>query len=165
MYNVYRIFIFDLTPKVFHIQATEIDRARTIAKKALKTIDVREDQDRLNIWIALLNMELRFGSKDAFDELLKEALLITEPFKVYSVCLKIFADCKRIPELNDMVLTITKKFRQNIDCWLNAAQALFEVQMEDKAKSLLNRALTSLPERDRKFLLKLPIEKYLHKHI
>lgn len=136
---------------VFHVQATEIDRARAIGQKALKTIDVREQQERLNIWVALLNMELRFGSKDAFDEVLKEALLVNEPFKVYCVCLKIFADCKRTQELSDMVLTITKKFRQNPDCWLNAAQALFEVDLADRGKSLLNRALHSLPERDRKF--------------
>lgn len=135
---------------VFHVQATEIDRARAVGKKALKTIDVREQQERLNIWVALLNMELRFGSKDAFDEVLKEALLVNEPFNVYSVCLKIFADCKRIQELGDMVLTVTKKFRQNPDCWLNAAQAFFDVNLNEKAKALLNRALNSLPERDRK---------------
>lgn len=117
----------------------------------MKTIDVREEQERLNLWVALLNMELRFGSKHAFDEVLKEALLVNEPFKVYSVCLKIFADCERIPELCDLVLIITKKFRQNLECWLNAAQALFEVSLDDKAKSLLNRALTSLPEREREF--------------
>lgn len=135
---------------VFHVQATEIDRARGVGQKALKTIDVREQQERLNIWVALLNMELRFGSKDAFDEVLKEALLVNEPFNVYSVCLKIFADCKRVQELSDMVLTMTKKFRQNPECWLNAAQAFFEVNLNEKAKALLNRALNSLPERDRK---------------
>lgn len=136
---------------VFHVQATEIDRARAIGKKALKTIDVREEQERLNIWVALLNMEIRFGNKDAFDEVLKEALLVNEPFKVYSVCLKIFANCKRIPELCDMTLTITKKFRQNPDSWLNAAQALFEVELNEKAKTLLTRALNSLPDRDRMY--------------
>lgn len=137
---------------VFHVQATEIDRARMIGKKALKTIDVREEQERLNIWIALLNMEIRYGSKDAFDEVLKEALLVNEPFKVYTCCLKIFTDCKRTPELCDMTLTITKKFRQNPYAWLNAAQSLFEVDLNDKAKTLLNRALNSLHERDRKCL-------------
>lgn len=135
---------------VFHVQATEIDRARAIAQKALKTIDVREQQERLNIWVALLNMELRYGSKDAFEEAMKEALLVNEPFKVYSVCLKIFGDCKRVQELNDTVMIMTKKFRQNPECWLNSAQALFDVDLADKAKALLARALHSLPERDRK---------------
>lgn len=135
----------------FHVQATEVDRARTIAKKALKTIDMRENQERLNIWVALLNMELRYGSKTTFDDTLKEALLLNEPFKVYSVCLKIFADCKRVEELNEMVLTITKKYRQLADSWLAAAQALFEVNLAEKAKSLLNKALTSLNDKDRMY--------------
>lgn len=135
---------------VFHVIATDIDKARTIGKKALQTIDAREEQERLNVWVALLNMEIRFGSKDAFDEVLKEALLVNEPFKVYSVCLKIYVDCKRIEELCDMTLTITKKFRQNFNAWIIAAQALFEVNLGEKAKTLLNRALNSLPERDRK---------------
>lgn len=135
---------------VFHVQAAEIDRARAIAQKALKTIHVNEQQERLNVWVALLNMELRFGSKDAFDDVLKEAVLVNDPFKVYSVCLKIFASCKCTQELCDMVLLITKKFRQNSECWLNAAQAFFDVNLNDKAKSLLNRALNSIPERERK---------------
>lgn len=36
---------------VFHVQAKEIDRARAIGKKALKTIDIREEQERLNVWV------------------------------------------------------------------------------------------------------------------
>lgn len=98
-------------------------------------------------------MEIRYGSKDAFDAILKEAILVSEPFNIYSICLKIFADCKRIQELCDMTLTITKKFRQNPNSYLNAACSLFEVDLNEKAKTLLNRALTTLPERDRKYFL------------
>lgn len=107
-------------------------------------------------------MEIRYGSKDAFDEVLKEAILLCEPFKVYSICLKIFADCKRIQELCDMTLTITKKFRQNPDSWLNAARALFEVDLNEKAKTILNRALTTLPERDRKYFLSFNHERIMN---
>jgi rRNA biogenesis protein RRP5 len=47
----------------FHLQSTEIERARAVAKKALKTISFREEDDKLNIWLALLNLENRFGTK------------------------------------------------------------------------------------------------------
>lgn len=134
---------------VFHVQATEIDRARAIAQKALKTINFRETQERLNIWVALLNLELRYGSKDAFEDTMKEALNLNEPFKIYTIILQILADCKRVAELCDTVLTYTKKFRQTPECWLNAAQAYFQVNLADKAKPLLTRALTSLSERER----------------
>lgn len=136
---------------VFHVQATEIDRARAIAQKALKSINFRETQERLNIWVAMLNLELRLGSKDTFEDTLKEALKLNEPFKIYTVILQILADCKRVAELCDTVLTYTKKFRQMPECWLNAAQAYFQVDLADKAKPLLTRALTTLPERERKF--------------
>lgn len=135
---------------VFHVQATEIDRARAIAQKALKTINFRETQERLNIWVAMMNLELRFGSKDAFEDTLKEALKLNEPFKIYTIVLQILADCRRVAELCDTVLTYTKKFRQMPECWLNAAQAYFQVDLVDKAKPLLTRALTTLPERERK---------------
>lgn len=138
---------------VFHVEATELDRARAIARRALHTINYRETQERLNIWIALLNLEIRYGNKEAFNEVLKEALLVNEPFKVYSACLHIFVDCKLVQELCDMILTFTKKFRQMPECWLNAAQAYFEVDLPDKAKLLLNRSLASLPERDRKYII------------
>lgn len=135
---------------VFHLQATELDRARGVARKALKTINIREIQERMNIWIAMLNLELRFGSKETFEDVLKEAIQVNEPFKVYAACLQIFADCKRLTELNDCILTMTKKFRGNPECWITTAQAYFEVELAEKAKPLLTRALTSLPERDRK---------------
>ena len=63
-----------------------------------------------------------------------------------------------------MTLTITKKFRQNPDSWLNAAWALFEVDLNEKAKTILNRALTTLPERDRKYFLCSIQERIIYAH-
>lgn len=134
----------------FHVQATEIDRARAIAAKALKTINFRESQEILNIWAAQLNLELRFGNSDQFKEVLKESLQVNEPFKIYCICLQIYTDCKRVSELCDLILTVTKKFRQDPESWLKSAQAYFQVDLPDKAKALLPRALQTLPERERK---------------
>lgn len=136
---------------VFHLQNSQIDLARTIGRKALKKISFREHQELLNIWIALLNLELRFSEYAAFESVLNEALLVNDPFKVYGKCLTMLADVKKVPELSAMILNFTKKFRTQPDCWSIAAQCYFEVGLAEKAKQLLNRALTSLPDRDRKF--------------
>lgn len=53
--NVLRLF--------FYYKATEIDKARTVAKRALEAIDMTLLEERLNIWIALLNLENMLGSK------------------------------------------------------------------------------------------------------
>lgn len=136
---------------VFHMQCNEIHRARLVARKAFKKISFRDGEELLNVWVALLNLELRYGDKETFDAVLAEALLVNEPFNIYTRCLQMLVSVAKVEELTDMVLTFTKKFRGNAECWTSAAAALFEVGLVDKAQSLLNRALTSLPERDRKF--------------
>lgn len=45
------------------LQATEIEKARSVARRALRTINFREEQEKLNVWLALLNLEHRFGTK------------------------------------------------------------------------------------------------------
>lgn len=44
-------------------QATEIEKARAIARRALSTISFREEQEKLNVWCALLNLENLYGTK------------------------------------------------------------------------------------------------------
>ena len=39
----------------FQLQLSEIDKAREIARRALKTINFREEQEKLNVWIAGMN--------------------------------------------------------------------------------------------------------------
>ncbi|KAF7339807.1 rRNA biogenesis protein RRP5 [Mycena venus] len=41
----------------FQLQLSEVDKAREIARRALQTINFREEQEKLNVWIALLNLE------------------------------------------------------------------------------------------------------------
>ena len=37
-----------------HLSQTEMDKARQVAEQALKTINVREQDERLNVWKALM---------------------------------------------------------------------------------------------------------------
>jgi rRNA biogenesis protein RRP5 len=39
------------------LEATEIEKACAIAQRALTTISFREEQEKLNIWCASLNLE------------------------------------------------------------------------------------------------------------
>ncbi|KAJ6635683.1 Protein RRP5 like [Pseudolycoriella hygida] len=133
---------------VFHMQSNETEKARVVARKALNKISYRESGELLNIWVALLNLEFRYGDKSSFDKVLSEALRVNDPFDVYSKCLHIYADCRKIPELCDMVQTVTKKFRAKPEAWTLSAKMFLTVGLEEKAKQLLTRGLKSLPERD-----------------
>lgn len=57
----------------FQLQLSEIDKAREIARRALRTINFREEQEKLNIWIALLNLENVYGTEESLEATFKDA--------------------------------------------------------------------------------------------
>lgn len=42
----------------------------------------RSEQDKLNIWLALLNLENLYGSQESLDDAFREAVKHNEPLKV-----------------------------------------------------------------------------------
>jgi len=57
----------------FQLQLSEIEKARDVGRRALKAINFREEQERLNVWIALLNLEISYGTDASLDAVFKEA--------------------------------------------------------------------------------------------
>ncbi|XP_037828892.1 LOW QUALITY PROTEIN: protein RRP5 homolog [Lucilia sericata] len=133
---------------VFHLQSTEIDKARAVARRALKTITFRNSDDQINIWVALLNLELRYGSKETFNDTLKEALMYNEPLKIYLRTVEIITDAQKTAELVEIIGNLTKKFKTEPEVWRVCANAFFTVGMTERAQQLLHKALACLPERD-----------------
>lgn len=57
----------------FQLQLSEVEKAREIARRALKTISFREEQEKLNVWIALLNLENVYGTEESLETTFKDA--------------------------------------------------------------------------------------------
>ena len=57
----------------FQLQLSEIDKARAIGKRAIQTIHFREEQEKLNVWIALLNLENVYGTDTTIYVVFKDA--------------------------------------------------------------------------------------------
>ena len=57
----------------FQLQLSEIDKARGIGKRAIQTIHFREEQEKLNVWIALLNLENVYGTDATIEVVFKDA--------------------------------------------------------------------------------------------
>ncbi|XP_058169032.1 protein RRP5 homolog [Anopheles ziemanni] len=132
----------------FHMESAELDKARAVARKALKTINFREEAELLNVWMALLNLEIRYETVDSFKEVLQEAIQYNDAFKVYSRVLDILIDCNKHTEVRELLELLQKKFRKQNDMWYLAADAWYRIGQIGKAKPLLSQALKSLPNRD-----------------
>jgi rRNA biogenesis protein RRP5 len=57
----------------FQLQLAEVDKAREVARRALRTISFREEQEKLNVWVAMLNLENAYGTDDLLESVFKEA--------------------------------------------------------------------------------------------
>lgn len=67
----------------FQLEVGEVDKAREVAERALRTISLDQDTEKLNIWVALLNLENTFGDDDNLDEIFKRACQYNDPQEIY----------------------------------------------------------------------------------
>ena len=57
----------------FQLQLAEVEKAKDIGRRALQTINIREEQEKLNVWIALLNLENTYGTDESLETVFKDA--------------------------------------------------------------------------------------------
>ena len=83
----------------FQIPLSEVDKAREIARRAIKTINFREEQERLNIWIAFLNLENVYGTDETLESVFKEAARANDSKTVHLRLASIFEQSDK-PEVH-----------------------------------------------------------------
>ncbi|XP_035895421.1 protein RRP5 homolog [Anopheles stephensi] len=133
---------------VFHMESAELEKARAVGRRALKAIHFREETDRLNVWVALLNLEIRYETVDSFKDVLQEAIQYNDAFKVYTRVIDILIDCQKHTEVQELLELLLKKFRKQNGMWYLVADAWYRIGQGSKVKPLLSQALKSLPTRD-----------------
>lgn len=131
-----------------HLQATQIEQARAVAERALKTISFREEQEKLNVWVALLNLENMYGTEESLKKVFERALQFCEPMPVYQQLADIYAKSDKTKDAEGLYKTMVKRFRQNKAVWLSYGTFLLQQGESDSASALLQRALKSLPSKE-----------------
>ncbi|CAN9509947.1 unnamed protein product [Ophioblennius macclurei] len=131
-----------------HLQATQIEQARAVAERALKTISFREEQEKLNVWVALLNLENMYGTPETLKKVFDRAVQFCEPMPVYQQLADIYAKSDKTKEAENLYKNMVKRFRQNKSVWLSYGTFLLQQGQGDAAAAVLQRALNSLPPKE-----------------
>ncbi|CAH0518276.1 unnamed protein product [Peronospora belbahrii] len=106
----------------FYVSLTEVDLARDVAIRATSAVSFRDEKEKLNVWVAYLNLEHDFGDDASF--------------------LRVFK--KEHEDVKQMLTTMQKKFRTSKQAWIRSLQYLVgEKQFSDAAETL-QRSLKSL---------------------
>ncbi len=67
----------------FQMELSEIGKARDIGRRALNKIGFREEAEKLNVWMALLNLENVFSTPAELEKVFKEAVQYNDAKAVY----------------------------------------------------------------------------------
>ncbi|KRZ18151.1 VIP36-like protein, partial [Trichinella zimbabwensis] len=129
----------------YFVQCNEIDKARSVASKALKTIAYNEEKERFNMWIALMNLENEYGTGETMDETVRNALLVNDQQQVYLQLLKIYDRSKKLDAADAVTEVLLKKYRSQFDVWITVGKHFMQTNRAEKAHATMERAMKSLP--------------------
>ncbi|KAF1847168.1 rRNA biogenesis protein-like protein RRP5 [Cucurbitaria berberidis CBS 394.84] len=142
---------------VFQRELNEIDKARQIARRALATINPREEKEKLDVWTALLHLENDFASDDAMEEVFKEACQHNDAREVHERMIKIYIGSGKIDKADTLYQSMTKNksFTPDPQFWLSYATFLMDVlpsPSPTRARALLQRATQSVASSQHRYL-------------
>ncbi|KAF4369032.1 hypothetical protein F8388_013361 [Cannabis sativa] len=141
----------------------DVEKARSIAERALQTINIREENEKLNIWVAYFNLENEHGNppEEAVLKVFQRALQYNDPKKVYIALLGLYERTKKLGLADELVDKMTRKFKQSCKVWLRRVDRLLERQQQDAVQAVINRALLSLPRHKHiKFITQTAIREF-----
>lgn len=144
----------------FCLGLSQIDKARSVAERALESISLESEDERVNLWCAYVNLEAEFGMMNAKDPELNDSMGIKRDAAV----LRIFERaCERITNVKDFHLRVAsalrksnpglaeeimqravRRFKGFEDVWVARGQALFTSGDLQAARQTLERALITL---------------------
>merc|ERR1712029_1079641 len=94
------------------MESGHLETARSIAKRALDRINFRLEDERLNIFLAWLNLENSFGTEEAMAAVLKESLQCCDQFKVYSQVAAIYSQSGKFSDAERIYKLMARKFNK-----------------------------------------------------
>ena len=67
----------------FVLDNLDADAARRIAERAVKCVGITAESDKLNLWIAYMNLENKFGTQESLQKITNRALEVNDRLKDY----------------------------------------------------------------------------------
>ncbi|KAI8806617.1 hypothetical protein BJ742DRAFT_679848, partial [Cladochytrium replicatum] len=131
----------------FHMQLAEVDRARDVAERALKAIGYREERERMNLWVAYMNLENMYGTQLSLLKVFERAAAANDPKAVYTQLARIYERTDKKELAEQLYKTMTKKFNESCKVWVAVANFYLKTGDIEQWRKIQQRALQSLPQR------------------
>ena len=130
----------------FLLSRTEIERARQLFERGVRKIRFESEQDKLNLYLSMLNLESKFGNLQTLNDTYRRASSACDPVKVYLRYVDILIELDEQDRLKTLMKMGLKKFKTSLDVWKR--HLIYAVKNGHETKTLLNRGLLVLPKRE-----------------
>ncbi|RXW22586.1 hypothetical protein EST38_g3267 [Candolleomyces aberdarensis] len=131
----------------FQLQISEVDKAREIGRRAVKTISFREEQERLNVWIALLNVENLYGTDESIESTFKDAARANDSKTIHLRLAAIYDQSGKHERAEEQFKRTAKKFGKSCKVWTQFGEHFLKLGKLEEARNLLSRSMQSLEKR------------------
>lgn len=130
----------------FHVSLTEVALARDVAIRATSAVSFRDEKEKLNVWVAYLNLEHDFGDDASFLRVFQSALQVNHPKRVHLHLVDLYARAGEHEDVEATLATMQKKFRTSKQTWLRALSYYVATRRAfATAAETLQKSLQSLP--------------------
>ncbi|GAA6018426.1 hypothetical protein JCM11491_006993 [Sporobolomyces phaffii] len=131
----------------FFVGLSQLDKAREIGKRALTSISFREEGEKLNVWVALLNLENAYGDDSTLDDMFKNAAQSNDAKTVHLKLVDIYERSGKFDAEEELFKKTVKKFSHSSKVWTLFGQYYLTHGRPNEARELLPRSLKSLEKR------------------
>lgn len=118
-----------------------VDAARKVAERAVKAVSMTNEEDKLNIWTAFMNLESNFGSQDTLEKCTKRALDVNERKRVYVNLIDIYKASQNLEYIEPIYKQLVKKFSSNVDLWGSYLEFLMDMRTKKADKHVVASTL------------------------
>ncbi|KAJ3043804.1 Protein RRP5 [Rhizophlyctis rosea] len=131
----------------FQLQMAEVDKARAVAERALKTISFREEQEKMNVWVALMNLENTYGTQESLLKVFERAIVMNDPKAMHMHLVRIYERTQKLDLAEQLFQSITKRFKESSKVWTTFGLFQLKRGKVEEARKILQRSLQSLAKR------------------
>ncbi|KAH3765512.1 nucleic acid-binding protein [Pelomyxa schiedti] len=131
----------------FWVSMGEIDKARTVARRALKRIMVTEEKEKYNVWIAWINLEVKYGTPLTLENVVTQAAQESNGKLIYQQLAFIQEHSGHTDLAEEAYKKLITKYSQCGKVWVKYGTFLLKNGSHVQQQQLLTKALNTLPKK------------------
>ncbi|CAM9211625.1 unnamed protein product, partial [Ectocarpus sp. 12 AP-2014] len=128
----------------FKLSLADVEDARAVCERGLKAVSFRKEQERFNLWVSLINLEHKYGSRATLKTVSERACQNSNPKKVYLHMAEMHEKAQESEECEEVFQAAVKKFRHSQKVWVAYQLSRLKRGDDAGAREALKRSLQSL---------------------